>query len=343
MQRSNNKKKKNKKKNNKNKKLGGAAQSNVLSIEAFQLEPYTPSSAAGCYVISSHSPPDWIFGVSPFRRSDYGLGPNDTVPDMSLDPEEGLLTCFNSSSSPISLYISTTCPCLDAFSRPLQPAPYVDPDGVSGLCVTLIILLSPLTSIECVRLVGSDLVSHISRPHLHPSPLAFDPLHVIPFPLQGPGPYLCSQSHGGALTHFSAPTRHAVDLDCPLGTPVLACGDGTIVEAKAESSCRGPWAMNLFHWNSLMIQLENPPLVVEYVHIAKGSIKVQPGQKVARGDVLCLSGDVGFCPTPHLHVQCHTSTAPDAQTVRFAFQCEEGQPFFPKCGCMYSPKSGQVK
>eukprot|EP00966_Prymnesium_polylepis_P048716 1127704-Prymnesium_polylepis.1 len=47
---------------------------------------------------------------------------------------------------------------------------------------------------------------------------------VLGFPLAAADrSYLCSQSAGGGLTHFAHPsTFHAIDLDAPVGTPVLA-------------------------------------------------------------------------------------------------------------------------
>eukprot|EP01051_Picozoa_sp_SAG22_P014587 SAG22_NODE_1792_length_3564_cov_3.463203_3_plen_128_part_00 len=59
---------------------------------------------------------------------------------------------------------------------------------------------------------------------------------------------------------------------------------------------------------------------VEYVHIAAGSAShLAAGQRVKRGDVLCRSGDVGFCPAPHLHLQVHASAADGAATVPWEF------------------------
>ena len=46
-------------------------------------------------------------------------------------------------------------------------------------------------------------------------------------------------------------------------------------------------------------------LLFEYVHIKPGSCRVKEGDTVSQGQHLCDSGDVGFCPSPHLHIQAH--------------------------------------
>jgi len=61
---------------------------------------------------------------------------------------------------------------------------------------------------------------------------------------------------------------------------------------------------NLFQWNSVLVEMAGGVLV-EYVHIKAHSARVKEGDKVLRGDVVCETGDVGFCPRPHLHIQMH--------------------------------------
>lgn len=51
----------------------------------------------------------------------------------------------------------------------------------------------------------------------------------------------------------------------------------------------------------------------------KESVTVKIGDHVKKGQVITKSGDVGFCPTSHLHIQFHLSDDPRAPTVSFAF------------------------
>ena len=218
---------------------------------------------------------------------------------------------------------------------------------------------------------------------------------LLPFPLGGKGPFMCSQGPCGCFTHFYVGTMHAVDLSCPVGTPVLAVGDGVIVNVKDTTTVGGIHSAHLFQWNSIMLKINGDtinadekemtllqqnftaqqqqeeetaedgeqekkttssrlPIYVEYVHIASGSAAVKKGDVVKQGDVLCTSGDVGFCPTPHLHIQVHRSLMDNAPTVPFllrsANRAESEEvaeddvvvAYVPRAGVMYSRIKGPV-
>ena len=154
--------------------------------------------------------------------------------------------------------------------------------------------------------------------------------------------YLCTQGEGGALTHFFAGNFHAIDLRCPVGTALVAVADGTVlaVQDKIDTphTVTGIAATNLFHWNSILLQLRLPsqqqqqtsdktttdptaddgPLYVEYVHISKSFVRV--GERVTRGQIIGASGSIGFSPEPHLHFSAYRSAEPKAPTVRVRFQ-----------------------
>ena len=140
------------------------------------------------------------------------------------------------------------------------------------------------------------------------------------FPLEAAtGPYLCSQGVGGALSHFAHPsTRHAIDLECPVGTLVVAAGPGLVRSVEAQAEEGGILVPLLFRWNALTLELDSGE-TVEYVHVRAHSARVRAGERVRRGQVLCESGDAGFCPVPHLHIEAHASPARAAPSIPLAF------------------------
>lgn len=92
------------------------------------------------------------------------------------------------------------------------------------------------------------------------------------------------------------------------------------------------------------------------------SCLVSVGDRVVTGQVLCHSGDVGFVPSPHLHiqvkrnerhgelkcffffslVQLHQSNRRDAVTIPFVFETPTGHVFVPQAGKCYTAK-GETK
>lgn len=66
---------------------------------------------------------------------------------------------------------------------------------------------------------------------------------------------------------------------------------------------------------------------------------MKAGERVFRGQPLCETGNVGFCPVPHLHFQCHDTAKNDAPTVPFVFEAEDGKDVFePISGSFYNSK-----
>ncbi len=81
-----------------------------------------------------------------------------------------------------------------------------------------------------------------------------------------------------------------VDFALPIGTPVLAVGDGEVVVAKNGGAAGNYVAIR--HGRQYMTR---------YMHLKK--VLVKPGQKVKRGDRIALSGNTGRSTGPHLHYE----------------------------------------
>jgi len=120
-----------------------------------------------------------------------------------------------------------------------------------------------------------------------------------------------------------------------VGTPLVAVADGVVVRVQQTSSVSGIHTRNLFDFNAVTLRLLDGR-AVDYVHIRPHSCAVVEGSVVRAGDVLCESGDVGFCPEPHLHIQLLASTAARAESLPLAFRAVGGAVFVPKAGKRYS-------
>ncbi|MGB7994985.1 MAG: murein DD-endopeptidase MepM [Photobacterium halotolerans] len=91
------------------------------------------------------------------------------------------------------------------------------------------------------------------------------------------------------VTHRVSP-HNGTDFATPVGTPVLATGDGVVVKAQKHALAG----------NFIMIK-HGREYSTRYLHLSKILVKV--GQKVRMGDKIALSGNTGRSTGPHLHYE----------------------------------------
>lgn len=120
----------------------------------------------------------------------------------------------------------------------------------------------PQTSVPAARV---EVLPHASDVAQLPSAAESEPL-LLHFPYHPGKTYLCSQASAGGLTHFAHPsTYYAVDIDAPIGTPVLAVMDGIIHSLECSNDAGGPDVSCMFSWNSLVLLGVDGLTSVEYV------------------------------------------------------------------------------
>jgi len=277
------------------------------------------------------------------------------LPEVSIDPRDGTVTITNFFDDYRCFYLSfKDLLCYDRKHKPLSQGDNTENDGKTrSKITTFVIVLTPLTYMDVCRLdtsikgtldmknLKSRCTSNVSGLHCHPCPDEFDPKHVVRFPLGGEGPYLCTQGCNGAITHYYGPSYHAIDLECPVGTTIVAVGDGVIRKVVHHNVLSGIKIDNLFTWNEVCLELDNG-LLVDYIHIKPRSAVVTVGTRVVKGQKICESGWVGFCPLPHLHIEFHRKNDPTGPSVMVMFQGETRQPFLPVCGHWYTAEGETV-
>jgi len=82
--------------------------------------------------------------------------------------------------------------------------------------------------------------------------------------------------------------HYGIDLRAPLGTPVLAAADGTVVRVGEHPNA-----------GKLVVVSHAPDLATVYWHLS--AIDARSGQTVRRGEPVGRSGTSGNATTPHLH------------------------------------------
>lgn len=302
-----------------------------------------PEACRGC-VIVHRSHPD-ICGILPVTEEADGAA-------FQWDPESKIFTIINSKGYPCYTYVTfsgSAAAVLDRLGREFEQGVDRSEDGEARAATTFVVVAEPRTAVRLGSIRASPTVDDffaLGLEQLHPAPTGArepDEADEAPdycFPLPGShGPYLCTQGVGGHLTHFFPESYHAIDLRCAKSTPVLSIGDGFVKEIAESHSCGGVHAGNLAHWNSVTLVLDSG-LIVDYLHILPNSASVNEGDFVSRGQVLCESGDIGFAPEPHLHVELHSASDPDGPSLPLSFGRGASR-FVPVAGAWYSPE-GEV-
>ena len=162
----------------------------------------------------------------------------------------------------------------------------------------------------------------------------FQQLYPIAFQLPVRGTWTCTQATDGEFTH-KGPWRHAVDLEVRdedghlsreggatnedfhcFRLPVLAAAEGTVVAVEGNVSDNAVGAVDVErNWGNHVLVQHGAGLYSLVAHLAKGSVKVRPGQFVRRGEVVGSCGSSGRSPRPHLHFQLQGAPALGAPTL----------------------------
>ena len=95
-----------------------------------------------------------------------------------------------------------------------------------------------------------------------------------------------------------AKMHEGLDFTSPVGTEVHATGDGRVATAEYSTNGFGIHVVidHGFGYETV------------YAHLSQ--LKVRPGQRVKRGDLIGLSGNTGLSAAPHLHYEVHKAGIP---------------------------------
>lgn len=124
------------------------------------------------------------------------------------------------------------------------------------------------------------------------------------------------QGWGGRYSHADAQNLHAVDFAAPVGTPVLAARDGTVMQVEAGFAEAGTEREDVARSNFVRI-LHDDGTMALYAHLDAGGAGVRPGQRVRRGERIGRSGNTGYSSGPHLHFAVQANRGMRLETVPF--------------------------
>lgn len=112
--------------------------------------------------------------------------------------------------------------------------------------------------------------------------------------------FIVFQGYNGQNSHRN---ENALDFSLPLGSEVLAAREGTVVQVVHDNNRNCP-EEECKKFNNYVTILHADGTFAQYHHIQQNGSKVHPGDTVNRGEVIALSGNVGWSTGPHLHFVC---------------------------------------
>jgi len=158
-----------------------------------------------------------------------------------------------------------------------------------------------------------------------------DPDVLYRFPFAAATRHRVTQAWPDSSTHDSLASRHAVDVAVPVGTGVYAARAGTVFEVAARHFTGGTdRERDLPRANVVRIVHDDGTMAV-YAHLNWDSIRVRPGQRVARGQYIADSGNTGYTTGPHLHFAVQRNAGLRLESVPVRFAGPQG-PVTPKTG-----------
>lgn len=144
--------------------------------------------------------------------------------------------------------------------------------------------------------------------------------------------YRVSQAYPDAVTHQSIDSIYAVDISMPIGTDVVAAREGVVFDV-AGTHFRGGTDPNqdLSAANVIRILHDDGTYAI-YAHLNTNTIRVEPGDRVKRGEYIADSGNTGFSSGPHLHFAVVHNTGMRIDSVPVEFKGPSSAPVIAQTG-----------
>jgi len=143
--------------------------------------------------------------------------------------------------------------------------------------------------------------------------------------------FMVTQAPPDAVTHVGPSSRNAIDIDMPVGTAVHAARAGTVINVAARHFRSGLSPQNLDEANFVQIMHDDGTYAI-YAHLQLDTVRVQIGQRVARGEYIANSGNTGFSSGPHLHFVVLRNTGLRSESVPVTFAGPAGASVIPTTG-----------
>lgn len=148
----------------------------------------------------------------------------------------------------------------------------------------------------------------------------YDENYVYDLPFKTSNRFKINQGYNGTFSHQN---ENALDFTMPVGTEIMAIREGIVIKVveKNNKNCAKEECQK---FNNLIIIYHSDGTFVEYTHIRQNGSKVKVGNKVAKGQLIGYSGNVGWSTGPHLHLVIFKQKLNKRETLKTKFRTGDG-------------------
>jgi murein DD-endopeptidase MepM/ murein hydrolase activator NlpD len=140
-----------------------------------------------------------------------------------------------------------------------------------------------------------------------------------------------TQAPPDSITHVDPASRNAIDIAMPVGTAIHAARDGVVINVAARHYRSGLQKQNLDDANFVQVLHDDGTNAI-YAHLQLDTVRVRPGQRIARGEYIANSGNTGFSSGPHLHFVVVRNVGMRSESVPVTFAGPGGVSVKPQTG-----------
>ena len=232
--------------------------------------------------------------------------------------ENPVYVVFNDFWGPVEIEMSLQ-DAVNVLSEPALPARFVVP-GQSEQTLVGLGALDPRQGFQ-YRLAMATVPGR-------PIPQPVGDIVLLP-PFTAGDEFPISQGFQGDKTHNTPDSEFAIDIVMPVGTPVLAARDGTVMDVEEDFNLGGADRDNFVDKANHVRILHDDGTMALYAHLDLASVNVRPGGRVRAGQLIARSGNTGFSSGPHLHFAIQQNVGMKLISLPFKFRSAAGAPAAP--------------